>query len=102
MNPIGTEKECPKIIEMVGVAGSGKSTLLKALCQGDSSLARFPLPPRIRYLPALARILFVWFPIHLARYRHGRWFTWDEIKNIGYLEAWPGHIRSLMVHAADA
>jgi hypothetical protein len=95
-NPIGTAKECPKIIEMVGVAGSGKSTLLTALGKGDSRLERFPLPPRTRYLSALARIHLVWFPIHLAKYRNGRWFTWDEIKNIGYLDAWLRYIRTLV------
>lgn len=92
-NPINVIMERPKIIEMVGVAGSGKSTLLMALGRRNGRIETLPLPRKIQYLPALARIVLIWLPIHLAKYRHARWFTPNEIRTIAYLETWLSYIR---------
>ncbi len=92
-NAIEAIMERPKIIEMVGVAGSGKSTLLMALSRRNGGVETLPLPRKIQYLPALARIVLTWLPIHLAKYRHARWFTPNEIRAVAYLETWLSYIR---------
>jgi hypothetical protein len=96
-NPITAIKERPKMIEMVGVAGSGKSTLLMALGHRKGRIETLPPPCKIRYLPALVRVLLIWLPIYLAKYRHARWFTHNEIRIIGYLQTWLSYIRPRII-----
>ncbi len=92
--------ERPRLIEMVGIGGAGKSTLLKALQQRNEKIQTLPLPNKTRYMPVMAKLLGVWFPLYLMKYRQGRWLTMEEIRNIGYLDTWLGYIRS-QVRARD-
>ncbi len=83
----------PLIIEMVGVAGTGKTTLREILYQ-RSRRFQFRIPPsKLTYWQFLARHTFLWLPIYLWKYRHNRWFTWKEIKLMGYLETWIPYLR---------
>lgn len=83
-----------RLIELVGVAGTGKSTLLKALNHGNSRIQELPPPNKLWYLPAMFRVISRWLPLHLLKYRGGRWFTWEETRKLGYLDVWLGYIRS--------
>jgi hypothetical protein len=84
----------PHIIEFVGVAGTGKSTLLKAMMQRDKRIMTLPLPSKYSYIPFLLRVVLNWWPIYLNHYRNSRWFTFQEIRNMGYLDTWIPFIRS--------
>ncbi len=83
----------PHIIEMVGVAGTGKSTLRKAMMQKNKRIKFFYSPGNISYLPFLIKLAIFWLPLYLAKYRHSRWFTVQEIRNMGYLDTWISRIR---------
>jgi shikimate kinase len=83
----------PYIIEMVGVAGTGKSTLRKAIMQRNKRFKYFDLRGSISYIPFLFKLTLIWLPLYLIKYRHTRWFTMQEIRNIGYLDTWISRIR---------
>ena len=83
----------PHIIEMVGVAGTGKSTLEKAMMQRNKRIKSFDLPGNISYLPFLIKLVITWLPLYLKEYRHSRWFTLQEIRNMAYLDTWISRIR---------
>ena len=85
---------CPRLIELVGVAGTGKSTLLKALSRRNPRIQELELPSKLLYLPSMLRVVFRWLPLYLFKYRHGRWFTWEETRKIGYLDTWLDYSRS--------
>lgn len=89
-----TQKRLPRIVELVGVAGAGKSTLRNALMKKNGRIKTLPLPSKFSYIPTLARVYFFWLPLYLAKYRHTRWFTWSQIRNMGYLDTWISTIRS--------
>ncbi len=84
---------CPRLIEMVGIGGAGKSTLLRALNRGDPRIRKSEPPGKLGYIPALATLFFFWLPVYLRKYRGTRWFTWDEMRNICYLDVRLNHIR---------
>lgn len=76
------------VLEIIGVAGSGKTTLSRALARRDGRVRTgIPLsriePIRL-YLCIAAKLL----PAYLLHHRHTRWFTREEARAIGYLEAW--------------
>ena len=85
------KKDSFQIIELIGPAGSGKTTLFKALVEEDENIVlgselemrKFRnLLPFINHLPSVLPILFSNLP-------SDRQFTWDEIKFLVYLDAWP-------------
>jgi shikimate kinase len=84
----------PHIIELAGVAGTGKSTLLKAMMQRNEKIRTLPLPLKVSYLSFLIKIASTWLPLYLKEYRTSRWFTVQEIRNMGYLDTWISFIRS--------
>ena len=84
----------PRIIELVGVAGTGKSTLLRAMRQRNERIKTLPLPSKISYLSFLIKMASTWLPLYLKNYRDSRWFTVQEIRNMGYLDTWLPFIRS--------
>jgi hypothetical protein len=83
----------PHIIEMVGVAATGKSTLRKAMMERDERIKFFDKTGNISYLPFLIKLVGIWFLLYLKEYRHSRWFTVQEIRNMAYLDTWISRIR---------
>jgi shikimate kinase len=83
----------PRLIEMVGIGGAGKSTLFRALHQQNPKIQKLAPPRKVRYLPTILRLGFRWLPVYLSKYRATRWFTWDEMRNICYLDAQLAHVR---------
>lgn len=87
----------PFVVELVGLAGAGKTTLAQALSQADQRVrvaADIELRKR-EQLPIFMRHAPVLLPVFLRRSRLGRWFTWDEVKALVYLRAWPRLLRQL-------
>jgi shikimate kinase len=83
----------PHIIEMVGVAGTGKSTLRKAMMQRDKRIQFFDRPGNLSYLPFIFKLATLWLPLYLTYYRNSKWFSTQEIRNMGYLDTWISRIR---------
>lgn len=82
----------PHIIEIVGMAGTGKSTLRKAMMERNKSIRFFDHRGRISFLPFLFKLTIAWLPLYLIQYRHTRWFSMREIRNMGYLDTWISRI----------
>ena len=83
------------IVELVGLAGVGKTTLSRALSQRNEKIwvaADLELRKR-EHFPIFASHLLFWLPLLLRRSRSSRGFTWDEIKAMAYLKAWPHVLR---------
>lgn len=81
----------PILVEFIGLAGAGKTTLSQALSQCGQGIRVAPdlalrnrehIPIVTGHIPHLA-------PFFLHRCRSSRWFTWDELKALLYLETWP-------------
>jgi hypothetical protein len=89
----------PPLVEIMGPAGAGKTSLVRALGTTAPELRAGLGVPRWKWLPALVRRLTPVFVLWLARYRRDRWFTWNEMKSIAFLDAWlsvverPGAVR---------
>lgn len=80
-----------RIVELAGPAGAGKTTLAAAVGQVDPELAMgIPLGPVERRLAHAAATLRV-LPACLRNPGERRWFTADEIRAMGYLDAWHRH-----------
>lgn len=85
----------PLIVELVGLAGAGKTTLSRALTQRDDKImvaADLELRKKEHIPIFVGHVLFL-LPIFIRRCRSSRWFTWDEIKAMVYLKAWPRVLR---------
>jgi len=83
------------IVELVGLAGTGKTTLARALSQRDERIlvsADLELRKK-KHIPIFVRTVPSLLPVILRRSRSSRWFTWDEIKAMVYLKAWPRVLR---------
>lgn len=82
----------PFIVELVGLAGAGKTTLGRALAQHDAKItvaADLELRKKEHVPIFVGQVPFL-LPLFLRRCRRpSRWFTWDEIKAMTYLKAWP-------------
>ena len=85
-------RDCPRLIEMVGIGGAGKSTLLKALNRDNPRIQKIGPPSKLQYIPTILRLAFRWLPAYLSKYRGSRWFTWDEMRNICYLDTQLRHV----------
>jgi thymidylate kinase len=91
----------PLIIELVGLAGAGKTTLLHALSRRSEEIqigAEIELR-KLRHVPVFVRNAPSLLPIILHPGQQGRWFTWEEIKYLVYLEAWPQVLEQQAAHA---
>lgn len=89
------KQKSPLIVELVGPAGAGKTTLSRALSQRDEKIwVATDLQLRRReHIPIFTRNAALLLPVFLRQYRSSRWFTWDEMKAIVYLKAWPRVLR---------
>jgi len=89
------KQKSPLIVELVGLAGAGKTTLARALSQRDEKiLVAADLELRkMRHIPIFVSNVPFLLPVFLRRCRSSRWFTWDEIKAMVYLKAWPRVVR---------
>ena len=78
-------------MELVGLAGTGKTTLSRALSRRSEKIqvgAEIELR-KLKHIPVFVRNTPQLLPIILHRSRYSRWFTWEEIKYLVYLEGWP-------------
>ena len=94
----------PLIIELVGLAGAGKTTLLHALSRRSEEIqigAEIELR-KLRHVPVFVRSAPPLLPIILHPGRRGRWFTWEEIKYLVYLNAWPHVLEQQAAHGGTA
>jgi shikimate kinase len=76
------------LLELVGVAGTGKTTLLRTLKQRDPRLSTDANIGRFSRAEHLIRHTAGFLPTFLRRSPRGRWFTWEEMRAMGYLEGW--------------
>jgi len=78
------------IIELVGPAGAGKTTLSRVLSRRSSKIqigSDVELR-KLKYVPVFLCNVFLLLPVIFRQHRLGRWFTWDEIKSLVYLNGW--------------
>jgi thymidylate kinase len=76
------------LLELVGVAGAGKTTLLETLKQRDPRLSTDVTIGKLSRAELLVRHTAGFLPTFLRRSPRGRWFTWEEMRAMGYLEGW--------------
>lgn len=83
-------KEPGLVVELVGPAAAGKSSLIRALTQSNErfKVGVAPRRRRIRDILNFASNALLLLPIFLGQYRNGRWFTWEEIKDLVFLKGW--------------
>ena len=83
------------VVELVGLAGAGKTTLSEVLNQRDERIhISGDLKLRkIGHLSIFLRQLPFLLPILVSRSQSSREFTWDEVKSLVYLEAWPAVLK---------
>jgi shikimate kinase len=88
------------IVELVGLAGSGKTTLSRALIQRDDTIrvADDLALRRGKHMRIFASHLPFFLSLLLRCGRTTRWFTWNEMKAMIYLKAWPQILRQQAMH----
>jgi hypothetical protein len=82
-------------MELVGPACAGKTTLTRKLTQGRTEIKLAPdiAVRRPEHLAVFVRYAPLLLPIFLPGDPNSRWFTWEEIKALVYLKAWPRVIK---------
>lgn len=92
------------IVDLVGLAGAGKTTLAQAMsaCDGRVQVAADLELRRMDHMPIFVRNAPSLLPVLLRRCRDSRWFSWDEIKAMVYLEGWPRVLRQKAMHGGTA
>jgi thymidylate kinase len=96
--------ESPLIIELVGLAGAGKTTLLHALNRRNEEIkigAEIALR-KLGHLPVFVRNAPLVLPTILQPGQQDRWFTWEEIKYLVYLKAWPHVLEQQAAQGGEA
>jgi len=90
------------VVELIGPAGAGKTTLARALSQRDEKIlvaADIQLR-KMKHILFFIRFAPFLLPVFLRRFRYGRWFSWEEIKAMVYLKAWPRVLKQEATHSA--
>jgi hypothetical protein len=83
-----TAQRRPLLIEVMGPAAVGKTSLVRTLRSKDDRIRAGLDVPRTRWFPLLAGKVATLLPVWVLRYRRDRWFTWNELKSIAFLDAW--------------
>lgn len=85
----------PVVVELVGPAGSGKTTLLRRLAgeTGNMSIGPDIELRKLEHIPLFLENIPAWMPLFLRGGASNRQLTWEELKYITYLKAWPGMLR---------
>ncbi len=83
----------PFVIEIMGPATAGKTSVVRALRERDPGIRVGFDVPRRRWFPVLVRRLAPLLALRAIRYRGDRWFTWNEMKSISFLESWLRTVR---------
>jgi len=92
------------IIELVGPAGAGKTTLSRVLTHRNPRIqigSDIELR-KTKYIQVILRNTVSLLPIFLHQIRHGRRFTWEEIKYLIYLAGWSEVLRQEAAEDATA
>ncbi len=77
----------------MGPATAGKSSLVRALRASDRGVRADLGVPRWRWFPRLVLRLTPLASAWLVRYRKDRWFTWNEMKSVAFLDSWLRAVR---------
>jgi thymidylate kinase len=88
-------RKAPLIVEIAGLAGAGKTTLSRVLSRRNEKIqeaADIELR-KVGQVPIFVDHALLMLPVFLRRCRSSRWFTWDEVKTMVYLKAWPRILR---------
>ena len=85
----------PYIVEIVGLAGVGKTTMTRLMSKRDDRMAIGPELElrKVGQIPIFAAQMRSLFPLLLQRSPTSRWFRWDEIKSMAYLNGWPSVLK---------
>jgi thymidylate kinase len=80
----------PLIVEIAGLAGAGKTTLARLMSQRYENILIGPEIElrKINHIPAFVLQSPLLLPVLLQRLPASRWYTWDEIKYMTYLNGW--------------
>ena len=92
--PVASQLDVPRplIVEVMGPAAAGKTSVVRALSASDPRITPGIPVPRWRWFPHLIGRLVPLIPVWMTRYPGDRWFTWNEMKSVAFLNAWLGSI----------
>jgi energy-coupling factor transporter ATP-binding protein EcfA2 len=76
------------LVEVMGPAGAGKTSLVRALRVLDPDVRAGLGVGRAAWVPILVARVARLLPLWLLRSPRGRWFTWNELKSMSFLDAW--------------
>jgi hypothetical protein len=76
------------VVEVMGPAAAGKTSLVRTLRAHDDRIRAGFQVPRFRWFPIVMGKVAILFPSWLLHYRRDRWFTWNEMKSMAFLDAW--------------
>lgn len=76
------------VVEIMGPAAAGKTSLVRTLRAHDDRIRAGFQVPRFRWFPSVMGKIAILFPSWLLHYRRDRWFTWNEMKSMAFLDAW--------------
>ncbi|HXF37459.1 MAG TPA: hypothetical protein VNO17_09805 [Actinomycetota bacterium] len=76
------------LVEVMGPAGAGKTSLVRAMRALDPEIRAGLGVGRAVWFPILVAKVVRLVPLWLLRSPRGRWFTWNELKSMSFLDAW--------------
>ena len=76
------------LVEIMGPAAAGKTSLVRTLRARDDRIRAGFAVPRLLWFRFVVGKVATLFPVWILRYRRDRWFTWNEMKSMAFLDAW--------------